>query len=767
MRPHIRKILLLACALWFQLSTSAQLHQQHVGVVLSGGGASSFCHVGVLMALEEHGIPIDYITGTSGGALVGALYAAGYSPEEIKTLILSEAFELMSQGELASNQHFILREEDQNASTISFSFSRDSILSKSLPTNFRESSYLDFEMMRLLGTTSASYGADFDSLFVPFRCVASDIVNKESVVFEGGYLNEAVRASMTYPFYLRPIRVGGKLLFDGGLYNNFPADVMYHDFNPDYIIGSNVSYNADPPSEDDLISQLTNMLVYYTDFSLPCDAGVIIRPQTEVTTFDFDSAAEAIRDGYQSALKYIDSIAPNIQRRVTMEELAEKRAIFRKRIVPLNVSDVVVYNSSSKEDAFVENSFQKRKKHDVISEQSLENRYYRILAAEQIEMVYPMLDLEPDSTYRMTVSVSREKTFKLEAGGHFSSRPVNTGYLGLGMNLLGRTAWRLHADSYFGKFYGSVKLDATVDFPSVYPVSLQNYFVMNRWDYFRSFATFFEDVRPSFLIQNEWYYGLQFRHPLSNTSKSLFDLRAFSLEDSYYQTENFTNKDTSDITDFQGFNASWEIVQNSLNRKQFASSGTYLSLKARFVIGDEHTVTGSTAGEKVDYRKRHQWINLSGEFRTFPIDNDYFHLGFHGIAVFNSQSLFNNYTATLLSLNEFSPIPDARTYFLPEYRSPQHVGAGINVIFSPYKNIDWRIETYYFQPFVKLDKYDDGTFGYSKPFRGGSFLGSTSIIYHSFIGPLRATLNFFPLQDNPVAFQVSYGYVLFNERANR
>jgi len=258
--------------------------QQKIGLVLSGGGATGLAHIGVLKALEERGIPIHYITGTSAGALVGSMYAAGYSPEEI------------------------------------------------------EAYYLVFEMLKLLGTTGASYGNDFDSLFVPFRCVASDITNKKSIVFSEGFLNQAVRASMTYPFYFNPIRVNGILMFDGGLYNNFPADIMYREFDPDFIIGSNVSYNAAPPLEDDLISQVKNMLVSYSDYNLPCEAGILIEPKSEISTFEFENVQVAIRDGYATTLKYIDSIELHVTARISKEELNNRRKAFRSRIEELRVS---------------------------------------------------------------------------------------------------------------------------------------------------------------------------------------------------------------------------------------------------------------------------------------------------------------------------------------------------------------------------------------------------------------------------------------------
>ena len=152
-------------------------------MVLSGGGATGFAHIGVIKALEERGIPIDYITGTSAGALVGSMYAIGYSPAEIEAYVLSDLFQLMASGKVEKKREFLFQKEDWDASMIELGFSKDSIFQKSLPTNFITPTLLDFEMMRLLGTASASVEGNFDQLFVPYRCVASDITNKKSIVF--------------------------------------------------------------------------------------------------------------------------------------------------------------------------------------------------------------------------------------------------------------------------------------------------------------------------------------------------------------------------------------------------------------------------------------------------------------------------------------------------------------------------------------------------------------------------------------------------------
>lgn len=758
----ISTIFLTLFLIWTHLSYA----QQRIGLVLSGGGAAGIAHIGVLKALEERGIPIDYITGTSAGALIGSLYACGLSPEEIETYVLSEDFQLMTSGKLNTEKQFLLRKEDMNATVLSFSFSRDSILKKSIPLNLVTPSLLDFEMLRILGTTSASKWNDFNQLFVPFRCVASDIVNKKSVNFSKGNLNEAVRASMTYPLYVNPIKIDNVILFDGGLYNNFPVDVMYRDFHPDFIIGSKVADNPKAINERDFIGLVNQMMTTPTNFELPCNEGIIIEPRTEVGTFDFNMVKQAIEDGYLAAIKQLDSLEKFISKKTTKEDLIKKRAIFKGQINELNISSISNNYNRKREITFARKSLIRRK-NEILSVEKLEKRYFRLYSTPQIEYILPTLQKKQDSTFNLDLKITKAKDFKVDIGGHFSSRAVNTGYLGLTYRSLGKIASSIHAESYFGKFYGSAKAELNIEIPSVYPISFSGYFTLNRWDYFRSFATFFEDVKPSFLIQNEIYGGIKFKMPLGNNSKLTLDARYFGLEDDYYQTQTFTNKDTSDYTVFSGFSFSGEFLKNSLNRKQFASSGHLFLLKARYVNGFETTYPGTTSLLKDTLSKNHSWLSLQAEFQSFIFDNKLFHLGIHAKGVYNTQSLFSNYTASLLSLPSFNLIPDAETYFLPEYRSPQFIGLGLNFVFSIYKNIEIRGDGYIYQPIIELRQGPNGTIGFEQAINSTSYLFSSSLIYHSPVGPLRATFNYFPKQKSPYAFQISYGYVLFNERAIR
>ncbi len=742
--------------------------QQKVGLVLSGGGASGLAHIGVLKALEENGIPIDYITGTSAGALIGSLYAAGFSPSEIEALVLDHDFELMASGDLQRKQHFLLREDELHSGMVSLSFSKDSLIQRVLPTNFTSSAFLDFEMLHLLGSVSASNEKQFDSLFVPFRCVAADIEKKNPVIFADGDLNAAVRASMTYPFYFYPIRIDGVLLFDGGLYNNFPADVMYDQFNPDYIIGSNVSYNASPPEEDDLIGQLTNMLVTHTLFELPCEQGIVIEPKAPSTSFDFSraSAEKSIQEGYDATIAQLDSIGLYIPSKDNADSIQKRRMEFRKKTIPFTISEVKSA-SSGKNIRYAQRSLIRPKKNEQLNQDELEKRYYRLYAAQQVEFLYPTITKNSDSTYSLDVDVRKAKDFKLDIGGHISSRPVNTGYFGITYQTIGRVSTKTKLESYFGKFYGSAQASSTLDLPAVYPISLRGYFTLNRWDYFRSFATFFEESKPSFLVQNEIYLGGEISQPITNNIKSTVGLRAFQLDDSYYQIDNFSNTDTADITNFDGWSAYLKLTLNSLNRKQFANSGNYLSFQMKYVGGHERTMSGSTSLIPFDIEKNHSWLNMRLDYQSFVVDLPFFHLGLHGQMVSNSQTLFANYTASLLSMTEFSLVPDAKTYFLPEYRSPQFIAAGINTIFTIKKKIDLRLDAYFYQPFMQLRQFDDGTLALESSLENSTIMASASAIFNSFIGPIRFTTNFFPLQEIPLSFQFSMGYVLFNERAIR
>jgi len=740
--------------------------------VLSGGGAKGMVHIGVLKALEEYGVPIDYITGTSAGALIGAMYSVGFSPQQIEEICLTEAFQKMATGQIEKHHRFSYREQEDNPSMMRFGLRANQSILSSIPTHLRSSVYVDYAMLRFFGPASEITHNNFDSLFVPFRCVAADVNNKRAVTFRDGKLNHAVRASMTYPFYFEPIEIDGILYFDGGLYDNFPSNVLYQEFSPDFIIGSKVANNFSPPKKNDLLSQITSMMVRETDFSFPCENSLLIEPKISSSTFDFQDVELLIQQGYEQTIAVIDSILQSVHRRVSQEELHEKRKEFRSRFVPFSVSKALAYSLKDESIPFARKTLIKAKKNEVIDAQTFEKRYFRLYATPQISFIFPTIDLQSDSTYHVHLRINKSKEFDLEMGGLFASRPINTAYVGVAYNRLGSIASRVGVNAYLGKFYSSLKSQIDIDIPSIQlPLYFSLYFVRNNLDFFRNFENFFITEKPSYITENEQFAGIDFKRPMGNAAKVILQGRYFRMQNNYFEHGiDFLPIDTADYTRFQGATASLEFRQNSLNRKQYATSGLFISTKVRYVYGIEHSISGNKSSTSFDRTHTMEWLTLSTELQTFLMHTSRFNLGMHAIGNFNSTFQFASQIATELALTPYAPMPDMHTHYTRHYRTPHHIGIGLNFIFKIRKNIDLRFEPYYYQSMRTIDMQANNMNSLSIPLIARSeLIVSGTVVWHLPLGPLRFTINHYPgFNANELfTFQFTFGYVLFNQRAIR
>lgn len=279
---------------------------QKVGLVLSGGGAPGIAHIGMIKALEENNIPIDYITGTSIGALIGGLYASGYSPDEMITFFKSSDFKKWKKIEIKFPKKFCI------------------------PTHIIQPQRIQKGLEKLTRNATERSDENFDSLFVPFRCVASDVYRKESFVFCSGNLATAIRASMTFPFIFEATKVDNRLLFDGGIYNNFPTNIMQESFHPDFMIGSVVAYNPPQADPNDILMQLQNMIISNTNYSIPDSLGMVVNfDLKKKSVFDFSEIDSLVRIGYLETEKQIEIIKMKIQRRTSSNEINQRRDLFR------------------------------------------------------------------------------------------------------------------------------------------------------------------------------------------------------------------------------------------------------------------------------------------------------------------------------------------------------------------------------------------------------------------------------------------------------
>jgi len=746
--------------------TAQNAFSQKVGLVLSGGGASGIAHIGVIRALENDSIPIDYITGTSIGAMIGALYCMGYTPDEMEALVTSEKFRNWAYGKIDDKYIYYFKKKEDDASWISLKLSLDSAIETTLPTNLVSPVPLDFALMGVTASAIASANYKFDSLFVPFRCLASDIEAKKNVLFKDGDLGTAVRASMSYPFYLKPLSVNGKLLYDGGIYNNFPANVLYDEFFPDIIIGSNVTSNDPSPTDDDLLSQLKTMLLTKTNFDAVCENGIIIEPNVNnVATFNFDNLKHLIDSGYSAAQTKIKLIKNCITRRTPPSELVLKRATFKQKQFPLIFDQISMEGLTKGQVKYVQHQLRHRSKQ--VSYDKLASEYFKLASDDKIKSIFPTATFNKTSGfYDLHLKVKKEKDLVTEFGGNFSNRSISEGFIGLQYNYLSTFAATAYANAYFGKLYSSGQMKIRFDFPTKLPFYFEPIYTVNKWDFFKSSSQFVTDVRPSFLVQYEQYVYGNFGLPVGNKGKFVAGAGYAWLTDQYYQTNIFTTKDTVDKTDLNFFNAHISYEINTLNRKQYATQGKYFSIKVNYVNGDEIFKPGTTSLSKDTIETNHEWFQAKLVFDKYFKSRRFFKTGLYFEGVYSTQQFFTNYTSTVLSSPAFQPLTESKTLFQEGFRSHKYVAAGIKQIFS-YKNIfDLRFEGYIYQPYQVIVRGPTGFDAqYALPFNSWNFIGTAAFVLHTPVGPAAFNVNYYYNEPEPFTFMFHIGYILFNKKA--
>lgn len=210
--------------------------RKKVAVVLSGGGAKGAAHAGVLKVIEEAGIPIDYIVGTSIGALVGGMYASGYNADQIDSIMSHQNWKTLLTDTKQRGELDILHRQYIDRYILTSKFDRT-------PNEIVEGGVLKGnKVAKLLTELTADTpdSIDFNKLKIPFACVATDVATGEEIDMHSGVLAECMRASMAIPGVFAPVRKGARVLADGGMTNNFPVDVARR-MGADYVIGVSLS----------------------------------------------------------------------------------------------------------------------------------------------------------------------------------------------------------------------------------------------------------------------------------------------------------------------------------------------------------------------------------------------------------------------------------------------------------------------------------------------------------------------------------------------
>jgi NTE family protein len=758
-KPYFFFSALLCCALYAR--------SQKVGLVLSGGGASGMCHIGVLKALEENNIPIDYICGTSIGGLIGAYYATGYTPAEIEYLVRTYFFQSITKGELPAKYEYMLKKRNDYAAWLTFKVKlRDNAI-KNLPTNVINSVPIDYYLMETFTGVSNKVHNDFDSLLVPFRCVAADVESKKSVIFRKGDLPSAIRASMSYPFYLRPISIDDKLLFDGGLYNNFPSDVMLEDFHPDFIIGSNVAEKPEKPDEDNLYQQLRSLLMSPTTFTMASEKFQMIEPWSEVTVFNFDDTKRLIDSGYACAMRVIPELKKKIERDADSIALHKKRERYKsyQNLDGMKFTSLEVTGFNKKQEYFLRTSLFYQNQPFTL--QQLKKRYFRLTSDDKIKSVFPVAIADTGGTYKLKLIGKPEKPVYIEPGAIIANRPINGAFVGIQYNWLGKIGFSTYMNVYFGKLYTGYYGKLRFDLPGKVPIFIEPSYTFSHFDYFQSSILFYDFLKPAYLIQEDQFGELRVGVPVGNISQVNLAGGFTEWTNRYYQSDNFTRFDTADVTYFDYWFAQVNYKINTLNRKMYATEGTLLNARARYLQGWESYIPGTTSPDSSKFRNHLQtpWLQLKLTFDSYIRTFNRFKVGIFAEGVYSTQNFFTNYKSTILSAPAFNPTPESQTYFIDAYRAHNYFAGGIKAITTILKSVDVRIEAYVFQPYQAIRENELGHAYYADPFLYRYFSGLAALVYNSPLGPVSIGINYYDQNKNSFSPFFHIGYIIFNRKS--
>lgn len=486
-----RKILsFLAAGMLFTLPAAAQ----SVGVVMSGGGAKGLYHIGVLQALEESGIPIDYVSGTSMGSIIAGMYAAGYSPEEMRRIVASGVVKQWVSGRIDPSYLPYYRRNTGTPIFLSIRLNMKDHPDDPNASRFRLPSYLissnqiDLALADLFGPATTASRRDFDSLMVPFLCVASDMNTRRPVVLRKGDMGEAIRSSMSIPLAFKPMKIDTMLLYDGGIYDNFPWEPLDKEFHPDFLIGSKcTSGNNDITENSSLVDQAFSLAMNKTNYDMPEGRSLMINRAVNVSMLDFNSADSIIEAGYRDALARIPALREKIHRTVTPEEIRTKRAAFREKCPPIIFDDYEFEGLTHAQTAYVRDVMRLDDTYDGRQRQmsfpEFRDDFFSVIGNDEFSVEYPEFRYDPlRERYSVKLKMSARENLRFLIGGNISSTAFNQAFIGFDYHTIRRVSQWAFAGIYIGPTYATGSLGGRTDFYLWKPFSLDysyNFEVLN------------------------------------------------------------------------------------------------------------------------------------------------------------------------------------------------------------------------------------------------------------------------------------------------
>lgn len=742
-----------------------------LGLVLSGGGAKGLYHIGVIRALEENAIPIDYVSGTSMGAIIGALYASGYTPQQMEDIVLSGNVERWVSGKIEDKYRFYYTERPDSPGMLSVyadikrdTLSNSNSMKLALPYSFVSTAQIDMALLELLGASGAACGGDFDKLMIPFRCIVTDVNAHAPVEMRSGDLPFAVRASMAYPMLFRPVTdEDGKVYVDGGCYDNFPWRVMQSDFAPDFYLGAQCLDGNDLTTQSSSIEkQVMSLVTMPTDYSLPEGQSLIIKRNVDASVIDFAQGRQIIEAGYEDAMAMMPELKRRFTSRRTIEEVAARREAFRERCPELMIGAGEINGLRPRQKKYARTflEFEEPRRdsvdRDVQSFTNMRDRFFSLMSTSEFSInSFPRMRY--DSLYEdfhLALDLSVKPKVRYSIGGNLSSTTYNQIYMGVNYFSVGNTAQSGYIELLLGPISTIARAGGRTTFLGRKPYYLDYEGVISRRS---TLHGAFGNVTPArntikARVLETYIHGA---FGVATTRKSIFEV-GFNTGYNFY-----TYEDTYDAPAQPGTHDRFRFLagrllfeRSTLDKILYPTRGSKLSLSGIGVYGRDRYENAELheRGELATATK--QWVGAKFQWEHYPGDwrKTWFSVGYNAEVVFTNHPQFGSSIATTLTSPRYTPTAHSKMLFIPEFYASRYAAMGIMPTFSLARNFYLRGGVYaMMRDPIHSDDYLH-------------FMTDLSFVYHTRIGPVslavtkydwRTTDNFY------VTF--NFGYPIFGK----
>ncbi len=773
----MRKILLFLLLITIVVPTVV-VGQSHktgkggVALVLSGGGAKGLYHVGIIRALEENDIPIDYVSGTSMGAIVASLYAAGWSPERMWDFFLTDSVSQWLTGQIPDKYKGYYRQFEPTPEMVGIDVKTDTVERKSMlriPTNLISPYLIDVAFMDLLGPASAAAGNNFDNLFVPFRCVATDAYNSQAVTFKNGYLPFAVRSSMTIPLIFSPMVMDSLLLYDGGLKNNFPWQTIEEEFAPSNFIGGVCTDNNSNPAADDLAAQIFTLAMAKTDYNLPDSTTDtrIMRVMHQVNVLDYAAADTIMQWGYRDAMAQMDDIKRKVKTRRTKEEVQRRRAEFLHNVPSLAFDSIYIEGLSPAQERYA------RAQLDIedmkyFTYEHFYAQYMMLLGAGVFTSDFPTLSYNPESGYyQIHLRLQTKSSTRFSVGGNISSTSLNQAYVAINLHNTTSMYSTYSAEGYLGFTYNAIKLSGRHD-------------LYNKGHFYIDYSFFSEEMRynggnmgpyyrnKEWLMLDDEVVGVNL-----SITRPIFENSAFKLKSTVasstlnYQETLHTSVDLPSRTRFRYVSLKPIIETSTINYAMYGNAGLKEQIAFGYTLGLEDFTPGTMSTTPHSVNKNRWWLEFRYNREQYLKIGDWFTLGYLVDVAVTNHKRFRTDLATSFTSPRFAPTPQMELMFMPEYTSSSYIAGGIMPTFNLSKDNKMYLKTYVYA-FLPQELFFDGT--QFIPMTATSFeawsnyVFGGSLVYQTPVGPVSLSLAKYTTGRENWNFEFNFGYTLFNNQ---